>query len=70
MNKILWTEDERLALQEIANRSQQKNNALKFPASVRLYEQGYVVKGDSGNAELSESGKALLSSLRRIKGAR
>jgi hypothetical protein len=70
MNKIQWTEDERLALQELAKKPNHKNNALKPAVSVRLYEQGYVVKGGSGNIELSESGKSLLNSLRDIKRAR
>jgi hypothetical protein len=64
MNKIQWTEDERLALQAIDN-SNSTLSMQKPGASVRLYEQGYVLKDSCGKLALSESGKALLSALRR-----
>jgi hypothetical protein len=67
MNKIRWTNDEFRALQAIDKKSKCTVNVLKPGASLRLYEQGYVLKDSCGNIELSESGKELLSALRRIK---
>jgi len=56
-----------MALRAIDKKSKCTVNVLKPGPSLRLYEQGYVLRDSSGNIELSESGKALLRVLRRIK---
>ena len=67
INKIRWTDDELMALRAIDKKAKCTVNVLKPGPSLRLYEQGYVLKDSSGNIELSESGKDLLKGLRRIK---